>query len=163
MWIKENAVVSDAAWFVKDGCEFGESNARLHSSLLSDLPGSLVCGVRNCEELPKLESCLCCSSVLGFRLKKLLILPVVVFLLGLAGEAVAGLVFGTTVSGVASLGWVRHSMSPFLMSRGFLPELIWRHQLDLRDSSDRVTLLSPLILLVSHCCSFEPSRVPLAV
>jgi hypothetical protein len=41
--------------------------------------------------------------------------------------------------------------------------LICRHQLELRETSDRVMLLSPLILLDSHCCSFDPSRLPLAV
>lgn len=55
------------------------------SSLLSERPWSLVAGVvLNCDELPKLESCLPCSSgPFGFRLKKFLKRPVVFFLLGL--------------------------------------------------------------------------------
>jgi len=41
------------------------------SSLLTDLPGSLVGGVRSWDELPKEESCFSWSSLfLGFRLKK---------------------------------------------------------------------------------------------
>ncbi len=98
---------------------------------------------------------------MGFRLKKLMILPVVVFLPGLehVGEAVVESLFGgARESGITSLGGTRPSASPFRTSRARRLVLTCRHQLESRDASERVTLLSALnLLVVSHCCSFEPS------
>jgi hypothetical protein len=128
----------------------------IQSSLLSDRPGSLVGGVRNCEELPKLDNCFSGSLwLLGFRLKKLIIFPVVVFLpgLGQVGEVVVESVFGGgKESGIASFSGARPSISPFRMLRVCLLELICRHQLESREPSERVALLSALSLLwASHC------------
>lgn len=67
------------------------------------------------------------------------------------------------MSGMTSLTGVRASMSPFLTSRVRRREPICRHQLESRETSERAALLSALSLLfVSHRCSFEPSRFPLA-
>lgn len=94
-----------AASFVQNEVGKLRDYHHLVSSLFNDRPGSLVGGVRSCDELPKLESCLCCSSDLGFRLKKLLILPDVVSLPGLwwVGDDVADSGFGDVVSMVGSL------------------------------------------------------------
>lgn len=163
--IERDTLLSDAALFVIRLKEVGDSKKSFQSSLFNDRPGSLVGGVRSCEELPKLESCLCCSSCLGFRLKKLLILPVVVFLLGLGkvGDAVLDSVFDNALSSIGSLCSTRPSVSPLRTSRVARRVLICRHQLEFRETSDRVALLSPLTLFVSHCCNFESSKLPLAV
>lgn len=122
--------------------------------------------MRSWEELPKLDNCFSGSLwLLGFRLKKLIIFPVVVFLPGLehVGEVVVESLFGggTSESGITSLDGARPSASPFLTSRGRRLVLTCRHQLESRDTSERVALLSALNLLpVSHCCSFEPSKFP---
>lgn len=64
-------------------------NEFAQSSLLTDRPGSLVGGVRSCEELPKEESCFSCSLLLrGLRLKKLFNFSVLLFRPGgLGGDA----------------------------------------------------------------------------
>lgn len=140
---------------------------RAQPSLCTDRPGSLVGGVvRSCEELPKLESCLPCSSCpFGLRLKKFLNRPVVFFLPGLNPVDECEFESGCDVGGfsIDSLGGYGTSWSPFLLSRVVRRfELICRHQLESRDRSDRVAPLSPLILLLSHCCRLAPSRLPLA-
>jgi hypothetical protein len=68
---------------------------------------------------------------------------------------------GGKESGITSLNGARPSVLPFLMLRVCRLELICRHQLESRDPSERVALLSALNLLwESHCCSFESSRCP---
>jgi hypothetical protein len=55
---KGNTVVSDAASVITIRSIRGvEKKWRVQSSLLRDRPGSLVGGVRSCEELLKLDSC----------------------------------------------------------------------------------------------------------
>jgi hypothetical protein len=141
------------------------STSALQSSLFSDRPGSLVGGVRSWEELPKLESCFGESSCLGFRLKKFLILPEVVFRpgLGQVGDAVVESVPDCVVSSIASFCSARPSVSPLRVSLVARLVLICRHQLEFREASDRETLLSPLTLFVSHCCNFTSSKLLLAV
>ena len=76
---------------------------------------------------------------------------VVVFLPGLehvgdeVGESVVG---GASESGITSLTGARPSISPFLPSRVRRREPICRHQLESRDASERVALLSALSLLL---------------
>jgi hypothetical protein len=90
-----------------------------------------------------------------------MILPVVVFLPGLeqVGDVVVESGFGgARESGVTSFNGARPSASPFLISRVRRFVLTCRHQLESRDTSERVALLSALNLLCeSHCCNFEPS------
>lgn len=122
--------------------------------------------VRSCEELPKLESVFPCSSCpLGFLLKKLLNRPVVCFLPGLRppAEFRSGSGCDVGAASIGSLDGYGCSWSPFLGSRVVRRlELICRHQLESRERSERVAPLSPLILLLSQCCSLAPSRSPLA-
>lgn len=84
-----------------------------------------------------------------------MIFPVVVFLPGLehvgdeVGESVLG---GASESGITSFSGARPSASTFLTSRVRRRELICRHQLESRELSERVALLSALsLLLESHC------------
>ena len=74
------------------------------SSLLAECPGSLVGGVRRCEELPKLDRCFSSSELFfGFHLKKLFSFPVRLLPgLGMVGDVVSEVAFECTGSSIVS-------------------------------------------------------------